>query len=57
MKLKDGIVRPDLSLAEKVEYFPPTDTREDGGSFLKFFFPEMIVFVKLPESGFETIKY
>lgn len=40
--MKSGIVRPDLELAEKVEYVK-------DGNYLKFYFdkPSMIVIVRL----------
>ena len=49
MQLKTGVVRPDLSLAEKVEYVRGPD---DDGNYLKFHLPECItVIVKVPDTG------
>lgn len=48
MKYKNLIERPDLSLAEKVEYF-------EKENYLKFYFPQMIFIVPLPKSGLQII--
>lgn len=49
MKLKTAIERPDLTLAEKVEY---SRGPEDDGNYLKFYLPDsIIVVVKIPDEG------